>query len=82
MRTVQLRVRQDPEARHGGRVLAVHLEGRVQVIPLRAQDELRVRQSVEAYARLWEVINGLTACEISDLRRQIRERQRSRKKRQ
>lgn len=72
----------DPKARHGGKVLAVHLEGRVQVVPLRAEDESRVRQAVEAYGRLWEVINGLTACELSDLRRQIRERRRARSKRQ
>jgi hypothetical protein len=30
---------------------------------------------------LWDVINGLTACELSDLRRQVRERRRSRRKR-
>ena len=72
----------DPKARHGGKVLAVHLEGRPQVVPLRAEDEPRVRQAVEAYGRLWEVINGLTACELSDLRREIRERRRSRRNRQ
>jgi hypothetical protein len=70
----------DPKARHGGKVLAVHLEGRTQVVPLRAEDEPRVRQAVETYARLWEIINGLTACELSDLRREIRERRRSRRR--
>lgn len=70
----------DPKARHGGKVIAVHLEGRAQVLPLRAEDEARVRQAVDAYGRLWEVINGLTACELSDLRRQIRERRRSRRR--
>jgi hypothetical protein len=72
----------DPSARHAGKVLAVHLEGRAQVVPLRAEDEPRIRQAIEAYARLWEVINGLTACELSDLRRQIRDRRRSRTSRQ
>jgi hypothetical protein len=71
----------DAKARHGGKVLAVHLEGRVRVVPLRAEDEPGVRQAVEAYGRLWDVINGLTACELSDLRRQVRERRRSRRKR-
>ena len=71
----------NPKARHGGKVLAVHLEGRPQVVPLRADDEPRVRQAVEAYGRLWEVINGLTACELSDLRREVRERRRSRRNR-
>ena len=71
----------DPRARHGGKVLAVHLEGRPQVVPLQAEDEARVRQAVEAYGRLWKVINGLTACELSDLRREMRERRRSRRNR-
>jgi len=71
----------DPKARHGGKVLAVHLEGRPQVVPLRTEDEPRVRQAVEAYGRLWEVVNGLTACELSDLRREVRERRRSRRNR-
>ena len=71
----------DPKARHGGKVLAVYLEGRPEVVPLRAEDEPRVRQAVEAYGRLWKVLNGLTACELSDLRREIRERRRSRRTR-
>lgn len=70
----------DPDARHGGKFLAVHLEGRTQAIHLRPEDEARVRQAIAAYGRLWEVINRLTSCELNDLRREVRERRRSRRR--
>ena len=70
----------DPGARHGGKFLTVHLEGRTQAVHLRPEDEARVRRAITAYGRLWEVINGLTACELSDLRREVRERRRSRRR--
>jgi hypothetical protein len=73
---------QDPDARHGGRFLTVHLDGRTEALHLRPDDEARVRQAIAAYQRLWEIINGLTACELSDLRRGARERRRSRQRRQ
>jgi hypothetical protein len=41
----------------------------------------RVRPAVEAYERLWAIINGLTACEVADLRREARERSRGRRRR-
>ena len=31
--------------------------------------------------KLWDIINGLTECELSDLRREARERQRARRQR-
>ena len=71
----------DPEARHGGKFLTVHLDGRTQALHLRPEDEARVEGAIAAYGRLWEVINGLTACELSDLRREVRERRRSRRRR-
>lgn len=71
----------DPAARHGGQYLAVHLDGRAQGVYLRPEDEQRVRQAIAAYQRLWEIINGLTVCELGDLRRQARERRRSRRRR-
>jgi hypothetical protein len=71
----------DPEARHGGLFLTVNLEGRTQAIHLRPEDENRVREAIAAYHRLWEIINGLTACELSDLRREVHERRRSRQRR-
>jgi hypothetical protein len=69
----------DPEARHGGKFLTVHLEGRTHAIHLRPEDEARVRQAITAYGRLWEIINALTAGELSDLRRAVRERRRARR---
>lgn len=71
----------DPEARHGGKVITVFLDGRTQTLPLRNEDEARVRRAVEMYERAWQIINGLTACELADLRREARERQRSRRRR-
>lgn len=68
----------DPEARHGGKVVTVFLDGRTQVLALRAEDEPRVRAAIAAYDQLWKVINGLTSCELSELKRQARERQRER----
>ena len=71
----------DPDARHGGKFFTVSLEGRTQAVHLRPDDEARVKRAIGAYDRLWAVINGLTACELSDLRREVRERRRSRRRR-
>ncbi len=72
----------DPGARHGGKFLTVQLDGRTHAVHVRPEDERSVRQAIAAYHRLWEVINGLTACELGDLRRQVRERRRTRQRRQ
>lgn len=50
-------------------------------IHLRPEDEDRVRRAIAAYSRLWEIINGLTGCEVADLRREARERVRGKKRR-
>lgn len=71
----------DPDARHGGKFFTVSLDGRTQAVHLRPEDEERVKRAIEAYDRLWDVINGLTTCELSDLRREVRERRRSRRRR-
>lgn len=71
----------DPNARHPGKVLTVFLWGRTQTLALRKEDEARVRSAIEAYERAWQIISGLTACELADLRRQARERRRSSRRR-
>ena len=71
----------DKSARHHGKYLSVHIGGRTQAIPLRQEDEERVAQAIAAYKRLWAVIEGLTECELSDLRREARERRRARARR-
>ena len=71
----------DTTARHGGKVLTIFLDGRVQTVPLRAEDESHIGKAIEAYEAAWRVINGLTACELADLRRQARERRRSARRR-
>ena len=71
----------DRSAWHSGMFLTVHLDGRTQALHLRPEDEPRVRKAIAAYDRLWKIINGLTACELSDLRRQTRERRRARARR-
>src|SRR5712692_5687270 len=70
----------DPKARHGGKVLTVYLEGRTHALHLRPEDETRIRQAITAYGRVWAIINGLTACELRDLRRAGRERRRARRR--
>jgi len=71
----------DPSKRHGGKFLTVQLGGRTNALHVRPEDEPKVRQAVQAYAKLWEIINALTECELSDLRREARERKRSRQRR-
>lgn len=71
----------DPKARHASQFLTVFLEGRTRGVHLRVEDAPQVEAAVAAYERLWEVINALTACEVADLRRQVRERQRGRRRR-
>ena len=69
-----------PEARHRGEFLTVHLDGRTQAVHVRPEDREQMDKAIAAYGRLWDIINGLTACELADLKRQARERKRSRKK--
>jgi hypothetical protein len=71
----------DPRARHRGTFLTVHLQGATQAVHLRPDDEAAVRAAVAGYQRLWQLIDGLTACELADLRRRARERRRARQRR-
>jgi hypothetical protein len=71
----------DPSKRHGGKFLTVQLDGRTHALHVRPEDEARVRAAIDAYARLWALINELTACELSDLKREARERRRARQRR-
>ena len=72
----------DPDARHAGAFLTVFLDGRTRGFHLRAEDEARAQQAIAAYHRLWTVVNALTACEVAELRREVRERRRAAKRRQ
>jgi len=71
----------DPKARHPSKFLTVFLAGRTRGLHLRAEDEERAQTAIAAYNRLWKIVNELTACEVAELRRQVRERQRARKRR-
>lgn len=70
----------DPNRRHGGKFLTVQLDGRTHALHVRPDDEPRVRAALGAYTTLWNVINELTACELSDLKREARERRRARRR--
>jgi hypothetical protein len=70
----------DAGARHGGKFLTVQLDGRTEALHVRPEDETVVLDALAAYARLWEVINDLTRCELAELRRQVRERRRDRRR--
>lgn len=67
------------KARHPGKYLSVHLEGRTHVVHVRPQDEQGVRQAIDAYGEMWATITTLTALEVADLRRAARERRRARR---
>lgn len=71
----------DPNARHRSHFLSVFLEGRTQGLHVRACDVERVREAIAGYDQLWEIINALTACEVTDLRREARDRRRARQQR-
>ena len=71
----------DPSKLHAGKFLTVQLQGRTHALHVRPEDEARVGAAIDAYKRLWELINELTACELSDLRREARERRRGRRRR-
>ena len=71
----------NPDARHSGTFLTVSLQGRTQAVHVRPDDEAALRAAVAAYQQLWTLIDALTACELADLRRQARERQRARQRR-
>ena len=71
----------DPGSRHGGQFLTVQIEGRTQALHVRPEDEAKVRAAIGAYKRLWDLINALTECELSDLKREARERRRARRRR-
>jgi len=68
----------DPEAQHPSKFLTVFLEGRTRGFHLRPEDEQEVQRAIAAYDRLWQIVNQLTACEVAELRRRVRERRRER----
>lgn len=70
-----------PKALHSSKFLTVFLAGRTRGFHLRAEDEEGAQTATAAYNRLWKIVNELTACEVAELRRQVRERQRTRKRR-
>ena len=71
----------DPARRHRGMFLTVQLDGRTHAMHVRPDDEPRVRAAIAGYAKLWTLINELTVCELSDLKRQARQRRRARERR-
>ena len=70
----------DPRRRHGGKFFTVQLDGRTHALHVRPEDEAKVRTAIAAYNELWTLINELTACELSDRRREARERRRARRR--
>ncbi len=72
----------DAAARHPGLYFSVRLGDRLESMHVRPEDEAHLRAATAAYARLWDILSGLTECEVADLRRQTRERRRSQTRRQ
>jgi len=71
----------DESARHRGKYLTVSLKSRTEAVHVRPEDEPHLQKALAAYEKLWAIVNELTGCELADLRRQARERQRARKRR-
>jgi hypothetical protein len=71
----------DPDARHRGMYLSVHLDGKTHAVALRTEDLERVRQGVDSYNRVWDLLTKLTACELESLRSATLERRRARRRR-
>jgi hypothetical protein len=69
----------DPERMHPGLYLSVKVQGRQYAIHLRPDDVEPVRQRIDAYRKLWELVEELTACEVADLRRASRDRRKERR---
>jgi hypothetical protein len=70
----------DPDARHPGQYLSVHLDGRTQVVHLRPGDVPAVREAIAGYEALWAAVTALTAVEVASLRRAAQERRRGRRR--
>jgi len=66
----------DPERRHPQVYLSVKVEGRQHTLSLRAEEVEPVRQRVEAYQRLWNLVEEMTACEVAELRAAASDRRR------
>jgi hypothetical protein len=71
----------DAAARHVGLHYSVRLGGRLESMHVRPEDEAQLRAAIAAYGQLWDILTELTECEVGDLRRQSRERQRGRVRR-
>jgi hypothetical protein len=71
----------DPGARHPGRYLSVHLDGRTQVVHLRPADVPAVQEAIAGYEALWATVTALTALEVARLRQAAQERRRGRRRR-
>jgi hypothetical protein len=75
------RCARDETARHAATALTVTIEGKRETVPLRQEDVERVKGLAASYELVWRLINELTKCELADLRREARERRRSRERR-
>lgn len=70
----------DPKARHGGKFLTVTINGKPEALHVRPESEAYVRDAIAAYQQLWDLINDLTTCELAELRREVRERRRTKQR--
>jgi len=70
----------DDDARHPGLFFTVHLDGSTQAVHVRPNDEVLLREALDGYARLWEIVNDLTRIELRELKRASGERRRQRRK--
>ncbi len=67
----------DPKRRHPGLFFTVNLDSKQQSIHVRPEDANKIRAAIEAYHRLWDVVNELTICEIEKLHGAVRNRRKN-----
>jgi len=70
----------DPAKRHPRLALWVKVQGKVHTLHVRTEDVDSIRERLDAYSQLREIVDELTACEIAELRAKVRDRRRSRKR--
>ena len=70
----------DDDRQHRGQFFTVSLDGSTQAVHVRPEDEAHLREALDAYARLWDILDQLTRLEIAEIKRGASERRRAKRK--
>jgi hypothetical protein len=67
----------DPARRHPSTYVAVRLGGKVRNLYVRPEDKPGIERALAAYAELDAAVKELTAVEVAEMKRAVRERRRT-----